>query len=86
MPVTAADIARRLIILIAAGEWQAGEQLPGVEELTLSWKIPVETASDALYLLKTGGLAVGARPGEGIVVAPGGREIAERMVRDSGGS
>ena len=42
------------------------------------------TTSDALYLLKTGGLAVSARPGEGAVVAPAGREIAKRMVRDTG--
>jgi DNA-binding transcriptional regulator YhcF (GntR family) len=83
MPVTAPDIAKRMAILIAAGEWQAGEELPGMRDMTLSWRISMETATEAMALLKDGGLAADG-PGGAAVVTSAGRHIAELMVRENG--
>jgi DNA-binding FadR family transcriptional regulator len=74
-------ILKRMAILIAAGEWVPGEQLPDQRELMASWRISEAIASDAVTLLKTAGLAVSG-PGAAIVVAPEGRRIAGQMLRD----
>jgi DNA-binding FadR family transcriptional regulator len=81
--VSAADVAKRMTILIAAGEWQPGEELPGLRDLTLSWRISINMALEAIGILKTAGLAADG-PGEAAVVTKAGRHIAELIVRENG--
>jgi DNA-binding FadR family transcriptional regulator len=82
MSATSDGIVRRMVILIAAGEWSAGDELPRLKELMASWRISEVTAAEVLVALKTGGLTADG-PGGAAVVTAAGRHIAELMVREN---
>ncbi|MEO3808862.1 GntR family transcriptional regulator [Sphaerisporangium sp. B11E5] len=71
-------IADRLRRRILSGELSEGDKLPSTPEIAREYKVARNTASDALGLLVTEGLAV-ARPGSGTYVRA--RPRRRRLVR-----
>lgn len=63
---------------IRAGEWEPGDQLPSISELSAIMGVSPTTVKNGLRELKRAGLLYG-RPGKGIFVAPqkdaGGGEL-----------